>query len=311
MPTSPESTFQSNPNPMPLSIMQVKNPVRKCKACIAGAAQDLKDMAHKIGMFHRDCDLQQLRRDALYPSQKNNWNHPYETPSGVSTDQESIQVRPSTSSSEHEGQDGNVRMRSRGRTAPSCKSAWDVMSTIQHRPMPIPNPDTPDLPNLTSKLHRRYSVDAKPKQGSRNIPSRTAQIKTTCVPQLDWTTADCRDWICVYLQEMAGYSKTCAFGKACMSPEIGEGLYHVSLWHWKNRVGCETGQSIFYHLQQCRQRGLVRFLDPSEFRRANSIPERFVWPDEDDLMSQTNLCWSNFAQYGSLPGSTDSAVGEE
>ncbi|KAL5322768.1 hypothetical protein ACEPPN_010744 [Leptodophora sp. 'Broadleaf-Isolate-01'] len=275
--------------------MQVKNPVQKCKACIAGAAQDLKEMAQKMGMFHRDCDLEQLRRDALYPSQKNKWNTNYETPSRASSDQESTRVRQSTGSSEPEGRDGRSRMRSCRRTAPSCISAWDVMSTIEHRPMPIPDPDMPDLPNLTSKLHRRYSADAKPKQGSRNIPSRTAQIKTTCVPQLDWTTADCRDWICVYLQEMAGYSKTCAFGKACMSPETGEGLYHVSLWHWKNRVGCETGQSIFYHLQQCREKGLVKSLNQADFRCTDSIPERFEWPDRDDLMSQASPCWSTSA----------------
>ncbi|KAH7348414.1 hypothetical protein BKA65DRAFT_260046 [Rhexocercosporidium sp. MPI-PUGE-AT-0058] len=274
--------------------MQVKNPVERCKACIAEAAKDLKEKAQKVYEFRRNSDSEQSHKDAPYFHEQTNSKSDCATSHRLSSDQENSRERHRTRSSDQEAWEDNLRMSSpRYRTLPYCPSVWERMSTIEYRPMPIPDPHTSDLPDLPSKLHWRYCA-YKTKKVPRNIPSRTAQIKTTCVPQLEWTTADCRDWISVYLQEMFSYTRNCATYKASRSPETGEGIYHVSLWHWKDRVGCEAGQSIFYQLQQCREAGMVKSFNHEQFWRADSIPLRYEWLERDDVLRQDSLSGSVF-----------------
>ncbi|CZT48807.1 uncharacterized protein RSE6_09560 [Rhynchosporium secalis] len=111
------------------------------------------------------------------------------------------------------------------------------MSAIELPRLQRPEPNMDLLPPLSMKQFHRYASDTKPGRFPRNMSSRTALITADSVPQFEWTRADCCDWISKFLQGNFNIPEHLAQHKASMSQENGEGLYHTSLWHWRDRCG--------------------------------------------------------------------------
>ncbi|PVH86432.1 hypothetical protein DL98DRAFT_510503 [Cadophora sp. DSE1049] len=256
------SLFSSHPlsNPVPstsrsLISLPAMESVKKCRRCIAKAAKDWKE---KVCSLRRKSDPG-TRAD--YPSDFTDSSERH-----VSFNDELYQHtrgRRRTRSSSLNSKQVNGRISSRSSSSPGSISTKCEYSPPPSHRFPIPDPNIA-LPTPLTTLFRRCTTSCH--LTPSNNASRSCMIKASCIPQLEWRRADCRDWIAACFREVYGLSAPCALKKASRQMEAGDRIYYTQLWIWEERWPC-CGKEMYYRLQECRNKGMVRGVKPERGHR--------------------------------------------
>ena len=223
--------------------------VKRCKRCLAEAAGELRGRVCFLrrkpdpGAFHPSDFTETSERQVSFEDE------PYQqTPRG----------RQRTRSSSHGSVQFCRRFPSRTSSPATSISSGFEHSLLpgRHLPTPDPNialptPQTTRLRRCISSCHLTFS----------NTTSRSCMIKASCIPQLEWTRADCRDYVAACFREGYGLSGSCANKQASRQMESGDRIYYTPLWVWLERWPY-AGKEMYYRLQECRNKGLVRDVKP-------------------------------------------------
>ncbi|KAK0121727.1 hypothetical protein ONS95_010013 [Cadophora gregata] len=222
-------------------------PIKDCKRCLAKAAKCWKKKVCSL------CRRSNPDVIVTCPSESTNsaerritFNNESNNPRG--------QCHALASS--HDSRQSNNQLPSR-----SSSSQYSGSTKCENSPdpscrYPIPDPSI-TLPSLPLLRRLITSFHLTPPNSS----SRSSLIKASCIPQLDWTRADCRDWIAAFIQEISNLSPECSTKKARGQMEAGDRIYYTHPEVWLHRWPY-LGADMYFWLHHCRNEGLVKGVKP-------------------------------------------------
>lgn len=240
----------------PLITTPAMESVKKCKRCLAKAAKDVKE---KVCSLRGKSDP---GARAVYHSDFIDSNERHISFSDESY-QDSARGRCRTHSSSQEIKQHDCRLPSRSSSLPVSVSTNSEYSPPPSHRFPIPDPNIA-LPAPQTTFIRRCTSTCH--LSPSNTSSRSCMIKASCIPQVEWARADCRDWIAACFREVFGLSASCALKKATKQMEAGDRIYYTQLWVWEERWPY-SGREMYYRLQECRNKGLVKGVKPERGHR--------------------------------------------